>query len=110
MSLQIREQHIHIIELAGRLDAYNLTTIQDFRSRLSEVGKQNYIVDLSRVVFLDSAWISALVSLLKFAKKTGGNVILVPPKNETARNIFTITRFDQVFIMADNIDEAIILL
>ncbi len=67
------------------------------------------MVDLRAVTFLDSAWISALVSLLKSAKKSGGDVILVLPKDTTARNIFIVTRFDQVFSMASSVEEALVL-
>jgi len=44
---------------------------------------------------MDSAWISALVSLLKVTQKLGGKVVLIPPREGAARNILTITRFDR---------------
>lgn len=96
MHINIRDYqiHIHIIELGGRLDAFTVGTLRDLQTRY--VGEENpqIIVDLTETTFMDSAWISALVSLLKSTKKMGGNVVLVPPREGAALEILVVTRFD----------------
>lgn len=59
--------------------------------------------------FMDSAGMAALVSLLKQARQVGGNVVLVRPTNPATYRILTLTRFDQVFMMAETVKDALIM-
>lgn len=108
MQMNIHELHVRIVKLSGRLDAYTVGTMRDMQATFAHEPEQRYVIDLSAVTFLDSAWISVLVSLLKTARKSGGNVVLVPPRDANARNIFEITRFDQVFTMAPSVAKALV--
>ncbi|MCA9915520.1 MAG: STAS domain-containing protein, partial [Anaerolineae bacterium] len=109
MNINILEHNldIHVIELGGRLDAFTVGTLRDLQTRYAAEDSPQIILDLTETTFMDSAWISALVSLLKAAKKVGGNVILVPPRDGAALNILKITRFDQVFTMEKSVKEAL---
>ena len=109
MNIRVREHiiHIHIIELTGRLDAFTVTELRTEQQQLLDENSKNFIVDLSQVEFIDSSGMAALVSLLKSARQAGGNVVLVKPTDPAAYRILTLTRFDQVFSMADSTDTAI---
>ncbi len=109
MHINVRDYHIHIhiIELGGRLDAFTVGTLRDLQTRFAADENPQIIVDLTETTFMDSAWISALVSLLKVTQKLGGKVVLIPPREGAARNILTITRFDQVFTMETSVEAAL---
>ncbi|QPC84953.1 STAS domain-containing protein [Phototrophicus methaneseepsis] len=109
MEVHIREYvvRIHILEIVGRLEAFTVGSLREEQTRLLASGERNFIVDLSQTAFIDSAGMSALVSLLKQARNAEGDVVLVKPTDPAAYRILTLTRFDQVFVMADTLQEAI---
>lgn len=109
MELSIREHivRIQIIDIRGRLQAATVGALRNEQNRLIDAGNQSYVVDLRETTFMDSAGMSALVSLLKQAKQIGGDVVLVRPTDEAAYRILTLTRFDQVFRMADTVEDAL---
>lgn len=98
---------VQIIEIVGRLDAFSVQSLRDEQAKLLDAGAINFIIDLSQTTFMDSAGMSALVSLLKQVRQNGGEMIMVKPKEAAAYRILTLTRFDQVFTMAASTEEAI---
>lgn len=109
MEINVREHviRIQIIQIQGRLEAFTVGRLREQQDALIEAGANRFAVDLSATVFMDSAGMAALVSLLKRARQAGGEVALVKPTDEAAYRILMLTRFDQVFTMKDSIDEAI---
>lgn len=98
---------IHIIEISGRLEAFTVAQPRDQQTRLINGGGKNFIVDLSKTSFMDSAGMSALVSLLKQSRHAGGEVVLVKPTDPAAYRILALTRFDRVFTIVDTIEAAV---
>lgn len=97
-----------VIEAPARLD---VAAASDFRAgseRLLAEGHRCFVLDLSETEFLDSSGLAALVSLLKRARQVGGDAKLVPPRSETALRILKLTKFDQVFDMAESVDSALL--
>ena len=109
MDIQITERvtRVHIIALGGRLDAFNAPELRQQFSRLIEDGGKQFVLDLRRVDFMDSAALAALVSLLKQARQAGGDVNMVAPEIEGARRILALTKFDKVFNMHESVEEAV---
>ncbi len=103
MEIQVSEQITRktIIVLTGRIDAFNVSVLREQFNNLIEDGATLFVVDLSKVTFLDSAGMAALVSLLKKARSNGGDVSLVWPKLEAAKRILRLTKFDRVFTMLE---------
>lgn len=98
---------IHVIAVEGRLEAFTVGDLRAQQTRLLEAGAQNFVIDLSATSFMDSAGMSALVSLLKRARQVNGDVVLVTPQDPAAHRILTLTRFDQVFTLAASRDDAL---
>lgn len=109
MQLTIREHviRIQIITIEGRLEAFTLAPLKEEQNKLIDAGHHHFVVDLSQATFMDSAGMSTLVSLLKRARQAGGDVVLVKQTDEAAYRILTLTRFDQVFAMADDAESAL---
>ncbi|MEM6284678.1 MAG: STAS domain-containing protein [Chloroflexota bacterium] len=108
MEIQTRTQHtVHILEITGRLEAFTVTALRDEQTRLLDSGAQQFIVDLSQTEFMDSAGMSALVSLLKRARGAGGDVVLVEPTQPATKRILTLTRFDKVFQITATVADAL---
>ncbi len=91
------------IVVSGRLDSVEAaplrTTINEYLSN----GTNRIVIDLSEVEFLDSAGLAALVIGMKRARLENGDVRLVTPKHPDAKRVFELTKFDEVFVMADDV-------
>lgn len=102
-----RNVAINIINLTGRLDAFSVPSLRTAQDALLLEGKSYFVTDLRQVSFMDSAGLSALVSLLKRSRLAGGGVVLIPPTDPAAYRILSLTRFDQVFAMAETVEDAV---
>ena len=109
MDLKLTEHTTRVIVIApeDRIDAYTAPQLRaELDQQLSD-GCINFVIDLSRVPFLDSAGMAALVSLLKRARQAGGDVKLVWPLEVGAQRILRLTKFDRVFDISDDAKTAV---
>ena len=98
---------VEIITLSGRLDALEAAPLRNLLLSYSESGSHNLVVDLSKVEFVDSAGLAALVKGMKDARANGGDLRIVRSPNQDAARVFALTKFDQVFVMGDSSEELI---
>ena len=75
-------------------------------NRLFDAGQYNIIIDLTSVMFVDSAGLGQLVSALKMAVHHGGDLILVKP-NESVLDLLRITKLDTIFRKFDSVEDAL---
>jgi anti-sigma B factor antagonist len=111
MDLKIKElpstfDNRALIGLEGRLNAVSAPDLKKQLKRLAKRGRVYIVVDMSGVSFLDSSGLAALVSGLKAAREAGGTLKLAGV-NEQARQVFEITRLDQVFELYPDRDAAV---
>ncbi len=93
---EAREHHV-TVSLSGRLDAFSASNVQIELEQLCSKGILHFVLDLSKVEFLDSAGLAVLVTLLKQVQQQDGSVKMVPPEAHTAYRILHLTRFDRIF-------------
>ncbi|PPS58476.1 hypothetical protein CRX72_17575 [Pantoea sp. BRM17] len=81
------------------------------RSGAVRGGEQYYpprsralILDFSRVDFIDSSCLGALISILK---SLNGGQLLLCALNSNIKSMFTLTRMDRVFTLCANREEAL---
>lgn len=107
LEIQTHTVHTQIIRLEGRVEAFTVGVLRDAQMRLLEAGETNFIIDLQATTFIDSTGIALLVTLLKRARKAGGNVVLVKPIDPAVCHILMLTRFDLVFTLTDTLEAAL---
>ncbi len=107
MRMQRANEEVDIANvcLTGRLDAMEAGGLRQQLSALIDAGHCNIAVDLSDVVFVDSAGLAALVKGMKDAATAGGDLRLVSPHNPDALRVFELTRFDRVFTMQTTLEQ-----
>jgi anti-sigma B factor antagonist len=85
-----------------RLDAHNSSELKTQMLNLFEAGKNNIVVDLGDVRFVDSSGLGALVSGFKNASARNGNLKLSNLQPQV-QSMFELTRLHRVFeIFPDN--------
>lgn len=85
-----------------RFDAVAAPAIKSDFQQMGPVNK--LVLDLSRVSFMDSTGLGALVSLLKTLGANGA--MAVAGVQPAVRMLFEMTRLDTLFRLTGNIDEA----
>ncbi|MFC6712643.1 STAS domain-containing protein [Branchiibius cervicis] len=96
---------VTVISLVGEADVSTAARLREELVRAVGEGGPAYVVDLSRVPFLDSTALGVLVGRLKAVRSAGGDLVLVTGDQRLLRN-FAITGLDKVFGIFPTIAEA----
>ena len=87
----------------GELDAY---TVGQFREALGSLASTpKLLIDMSRVPFVDSAGLGALIGGIRRAREAGGDVAVCCNRPTLVRLLHT-TGFDRIVAVTDTIEEA----
>jgi anti-sigma B factor antagonist len=87
----------------GELDAF---TVSQFRQALSELASTHrLLIDMSRVPFVDSAGLGALIGGIRRTRELGGDVAVACNRPTLVRLLKT-TGFDRIVTVAETVEEA----
>lgn len=101
-SMALVEQHEEIVlQPQGRLDMVGGEALQQQWVTLAPRRYKVWIIDLSRIEFIDSSGLVALVSGLKTAAEMGTKMVLCGLR-PSSRLIFEITQLDRAFAIFEN--------
>lgn len=89
-----------------RLDAHNSSELKAQMLKLFEEGKNNLVIDLQAVRFVDSSGLGALVSGFKNASSRNGSLKLSGLQLQV-KSMFELTRLHRVFEIFTDVDEAL---
>ncbi|TYO99578.1 anti-sigma B factor antagonist [Geothermobacter ehrlichii] len=101
-----REAAVLINVKEERLDAHNSGELKTQMLNLFEEGKNNLVVNLEEVRFVDSSGLGALVSGFKNASARNGSLKLCGLQPQV-KSMFELTRLHRVFEIYPNADEAL---
>jgi len=87
---------MHVFELTGSLDIATAPTVRAALLEASERGDHRLVVDLTKVDFLDSTGLGALIGGQRRAKEFGGDVRVVAQEGQILR-LLRITGLLKVF-------------
>ncbi|GAC1428656.1 MAG: anti-sigma factor antagonist BldG [Candidatus Velthaea sp.] len=103
--------HVHVqggmnvFELTGSLDIATSPTVRAALLEASERGDHRLIVDLSKVDFLDSTGLGAMIGAQRRAKEFDGDVRLVAKEGQILR-LLRITGLMKVFSVYATLEDA----
>ena len=107
--MQILERRLEssdIISLEGDLDASTTAEVRAELRRRLRGGKTRFILDISKVDFIDSSGLSVLVTALKSAREMGGDIALLNPTAQ-AKALIELTRLHRIFEIYEDEDDAV---
>jgi anti-sigma B factor antagonist len=91
--------------LESRLGADKAAAFKEEVSRHLTAGAASLVLDLSKVDFIDSSGLGAILAIFKRMPK-GSDLILCGATDSVA-SMFKLTRLDRVFTMKKNLDEVV---
>lgn len=97
------QDNFKIIEINGKLLSED--DLMDMQKELNNNTCWNILYDLESVTYLSSLGISFFVKSMTRARINGGEVILMNLNNKV-KEIFTITKLDQIFPVVEDIKDA----
>ncbi len=106
MQLNFTQQdQVGIIEVSGRLDAYNAP---ELRAKYDQVAEKavNFVFDMSKCEFIDSTGLGTIVACLKSASQGGGDIHIANLQSKP-RMVFDITRAHKIFHIFDDLEAAV---
>jgi anti-sigma B factor antagonist len=95
-----------VLQVTGEVDVYTATLLREQMRELAAKGAVHLIADLSRVDFLDSTGLGALVGGLRRLREAGGSLPLVISTPRILR-IFQITGLTKAFDTRRSVADAI---
>ncbi len=101
-----RKDRPNVLPLEGEIDLHVSPNVTASLRMMIEKKPKQLIVDLSRVTYIDSSGLAALIEGMQNAEEYGGKFALAGLQ-ETIRTIFEIARLDQVFQIFPDVDEAL---
>lgn len=106
MDLQISVRDgIPVATLSGFMTAGESERLTDALSDHAFHDGARVVVDISGLKTIDSSGLSALIHVVTRSRTTHGRVILVKPSGFVS-NVFTTTRLDHYFDIADSLETA----
>jgi anti-sigma B factor antagonist len=94
---------IAVISVRGTLDAF---TVGSFRQAVAEtISSDDLIIDLSRLVFIDSSGLGALVGVIRRVRESGGQVA-VACSSPVVTRVLCSAGLDRIVTVAESLDEA----
>ena len=94
-----------VVEVIGEIDVFTSPEVKEVLAQQVRDGHRHFVIDLSKVAYIDSTGLGALIAGLKGARENGGSVAVVAA-NQQIRRIFDITGLVKIFSMFDSLDEA----
>jgi len=106
LTIEEKESVVFISVNEERLDAHNSGDLKNQMLSLFEDGKNQLLIDLKDVRFVDSSGLGALVSGFKNASAHNGNLKLCNLQPQV-KSMFELTRLHRVFEIFPDAEEAL---
>jgi len=100
---QNQQGGISVFALKGRADSVSADQLDH---TLRQANTVRMILDLSQLVYINSAGLRVLAAVLTENKAGGGDLLLVAPSSKI-RRVFRIIGFDKFFRLFDSLEAAV---
>ena len=94
---------VTVFQVSGEI---NISTSPELRKQFEKQPAKKVVVDLEKVIYVDSSGLATLVEMLKKTRSQGGSLGL-SGMSDKVRSLFEITKLDKLFLIAKTQDEAV---
>jgi anti-anti-sigma factor len=99
------KDNYQLFRLTGLMDAFSEPTFKKVMDKCVEDGPKHLILDLSKIDFVDSSGLGALVQLVKKAQSVEGTVQIVT--NARVTQTVKLVRLEQFLSLQTSVDAAV---
>jgi anti-anti-sigma factor len=100
------KDNYQLFRLTGLLDAFSEAIFRKVLNKCLEEGPKNFVLDLSKIDFVDSSGLGALVQLAKMAQTNSGTLQIVT--NPRVTQTVKLVRLEKFLALQTSVDEAIV--
>ena len=100
------EAGVTILDLTGEIDVGQAPKLRDMLVDLLEKNSGRLLVNMSDVIYIDSAGLSVLIAANRKAQTIGGSFGLSNPQ-KPVQQVFNLTRMNKVFQIFPTVDEGV---
>jgi anti-sigma B factor antagonist len=101
-----RKDRPNVLVLEGEIDLHVSPTVTTSLNAMIAKKPERVVLDLSRVTYIDSAGLAALIGAKQGVEVYGGKFALAG-LHQAVRSIFEMSRLDQVFQIFPDVDAAL---
>lgn len=105
ISVQQSDQ-MNIVSIAGSIDALTADQVTSRLTELISSVKKHLVLDLSKVEFMSSAGLRAILGALKETRRQGGDLYLAGAQAGVDR-VLKMSGFSKILKTYDSVDEAV---
>ena len=105
VQIQTRPKVLSVIVMEDRIDAASAIQFKEKMREVTEAGDQRVVLDLARVLFLDSSGLGAIVAVKKLLGPD--RVLELSGLTPTVRKVFRLTRMDTIFTIHSTHSDAL---
>jgi len=107
MDISTKEmKRVSLVTVSGRVDSATAPDLEKVLQAFIQAGRSQIVVDLKDVSYMSSAALRTLISALKAAKDSGGDVRLAQP-SERVREVLKLAGLNAIFTIYDDVVEAV---
>lgn len=107
MEINISEfKRVTLFELNGRIDSTNANELGDALNSALDSGRNHIVLDLEGVEYMSSAGLREMVTAMKKAKRSTGDVRLASPSDRVLE-VLELAGLDSIFQIYPNQVEAV---
>ena len=98
--------NISVIEVEGRMDALSVGEFEEkVIPQCSVDGITGYVIDFSKLIYISSAVLRAILKVAKLCKEQGRKIAICNLSPEV-HEVFKISGFDLIITVCENLDSA----
>jgi anti-sigma B factor antagonist len=101
-----RQRRRNVLALEGDIDLHVSPAVRESLNAMIKKKPEWIVIDFSRVTYIDSAGVAALILAMQEVEAYGGKFFL-SGLQETLRSIFEISRLDRTFRIFPDVDAAL---
>ena len=94
-----------VLDVEGEVDVFTAPKLREKIIALLDEGKDHLVVNLEKVLFMDSTGLGVLVGGLKRVKERNGELALSGAQG-TVQRVLSVTGLNAVFPMHDTVEKA----
>jgi anti-sigma B factor antagonist len=107
MNIETRElKHVSVVKITGRVDSATAPDVEKALQDLIEADRHQVVVDLQDTEYMSSAGLRVLVTTLKSAKKSGGDLKLAQLSGRV-KEVLDLAGLTPVFNVYGDVVEAV---